>query len=507
MSAAASPEPVRAPATTGAAGAALAQAVKEQEEGLLACVHCGFCLPACPTYRRLGDEADSPRGRLYLMQAVVEGRLDPGSEGFRTHIDRCLGCRACEPVCPSGVRYGHLLELARHVGREAKPASPFSRLVLRVLAWPWLARPAMLAARLLRATGFAALAVRLGSRTGPPGRFRLGMAMLAASVPSRLPEPPPRPSAGPGTSNAPAPSRLPERSQPGAAASVREGGAPERPPAARPSERRPSPRSAAPLRPERPSPPPSAAATVGVLLGCVQAGLFSRVNRATVRVLQANGYAVTPVPDQGCCGALHAHAGDLETARKMARKNVDAFAAAGVDYLAMNASGCGAAVAEYGTLLAGDPDYARSAADVAARSRDVSQLLAERGPAPGAPVSMTATSDAPCHLLHAQGVKTAPEAVLAAVAGLQALPLPNAAECCGGAGIYGITQKELGSRIGGDKAKNVLATGADAVLTANPGCMMQIGAMLRLGGRPLPVFHPLELLDESYRRAGWYHES
>lgn len=482
MSAAASLGPTRAAATADAAGAALARAVKEQEEGLLACVHCGFCLPACPTYRRLGDEADSPRGRLYLMQAVVEGRLDPGSDGFQTHIDRCLGCRACEPVCPSGVRYGHLLELARHVGREAKPASPFSRLVLRVLALPWLARPAMLAARLLRATGLAALAVRLGPRTGPPGRFRLGMAMLAASAPSRLPEPRPRPSTGPGTSGelaASARSRPPEPSQPGAAASVREGGAAERPPAA----------------------------TVGVLLGCVQAGLFSRVNRATVRVLKANGYAVTPVPGQGCCGALHAHAGDLETARRMARKNVDAFAAAAVDYLAMNASGCGAAVAEYGTLLASDPDYARAAADVAARSRDVSQLLAERGPAPGAPVSLTATCDAPCHLLHAQGVETAPEAVLAAVAGLQALPLPNAAECCGGAGIYGITQKELGNRIGGDKAKSVLATGADAVLTANPGCMMQIGAMLRLNGRPLPVFHPLELLDESYRRAGWYHES
>lgn len=496
MSAAASPGPARVPATTISAGAALAQAVKEQEEGLLACVHCGFCLPACPTYRRLGDEADSPRGRLYLMQAVVEGRLDPGSDGFRTHIDRCLGCRACEPVCPSGVRYGHLLELARHVGREAKPASLFSRLVLRVLAAPWLARLAMLAARLLRATGSAALAVRLGPSASPPGRFRLGMAMLAASAPSRLPEPRPRPSAGPGTSGelaASARSRSPEPSPPGAAASVREGGAQERPPAL--------------LQPERPSPPPRAAVTVGVLLGCVQAGLFSRVNRATVRVLQANGYAVTPVPGQGCCGALHAHAGDLETARKMARKNVDAFTAAGVDYLAMNASGCGAAVAEYGTLLASDPDYARSAADVAARSRDVSQLLAERGPAPGAPVSLTATCDAPCHLLHAQGVETAPEAVLAAVAGLQALPLPNAAECCGGAGLYGITQKELGSRIGGDKAKSVLATGADAVLTANPGCMMQIGAMLRLDGRPLPVFHPLELLDESYRRAGRYHES
>lgn len=437
------------------AAASLAQAVAEQEEGLLACVHCGFCLPACPTYRRLGDEADSPRGRLYLMQAVVEGRLDPSSDGFRTHIDRCLGCRACEPVCPSGVRYGHLLELARQVGREARPPSPFSRLVLRTLASPWLARPAMLAARLLRATKLAAVVVRLGPRTGPPGRFRLGMAMLAASAPSRLPEPQP-------------------------------------------------PRSASPA--ERP-PPPRRPATVGVLLGCVQDGLFSRVNRATVRVLRANGYDVATVPGQGCCGALHAHAGDLETARKMARKNIDAFAAAGVDYLAMNASGCGAAVAEYGTLLSGDPAYARRATDVAARSRDVSQLLAERGPAPGAPVPLAATCDAPCHLLHAQGVESAPEAVLAAVAGLQALPLPNAAECCGGAGLYGITQKELGSRIGGDKAKSVAATGADAVLTANPGCMMQIGAMLRLDGRPLPVLHPVELLDESYRRAGWYHDS
>lgn len=477
------------------AAASLAQAVAEQEEGLLACVHCGFCLPACPTYRRLGDEADSPRGRLYLMQAVVEGRLDPSSDGFRTHIDRCLGCRACEPVCPSGVPYGHLLELARHVGREARPPSPFSRLVLRILASPWLARPAMLAARLLRATKLAAVVARLGPRTGPPGRFRLGMAMLAASAPSRLPEPkPPRPP-GPGTSSrlaASAQSPVPEPLRSPVGASVREDGATERPPVAGPAER---------------PPPPRRPATVGVLLGCVQDGLFSRVNRATVRVLRANGYDVATVPGQGCCGALHAHAGDLETARKMARKNIDAFAAAGVDYLAMNASGCGAAVAEYGTLLSGDPAYARRAADVAARSRDVSQLLAERGPAPGAPVPLAATCDAPCHLLHAQGVESAPEAVLAAVAGLQALPLPNAAECCGGAGLYGITQKELGSRIGGDKAKSVAATGADAVLTANPGCMMQIGAMLRLDGRPLPVLHPVELLDESYRRAGWYHDS
>ena len=444
------------------AAGALAQAVKEQEEGLLACVHCGFCLPACPTYRRLGDEADSPRGRLYLMQAVVEGRLNPDADAFQTHIDRCLGCRACEPVCPSGVAYGHLLELARHVGREARPPSLAVRLLLSVLRRPWLARAALLAARLLRATKLSAGVGRPRSGSGPPGPLRLGMAMLAASAPSRLPESPPSP---PVASSPPPPPPAPATT-------------PQHPPA-----------------------------SVGVLLGCVQAGLFSRVNRATVRVLQANGYAVTPVPGQGCCGALHAHAGDLETARKMARSNVDAFDAAGVDYLAMNAAGCGAAVAEYGTLLSHDRAYARRAAEIAARSRDVSQLLAERGPVSGAPVPLAATSDAPCHLLHAQGVDGPPNAVLAAVPGLRVLPLPNAAECCGGAGVYGITQRELGSRIGRDKVKNVLATGADAVVTGNPGCMMQIGAGLRLEGRPLPVLHPVELLDESYRRAGLYNGS
>ena len=450
-----SPPPEGVAAAPSQATAALSQAVKEQEEGLLACVHCGFCLPACPTYRRLGDEADSPRGRLYLMQAVVEGRMNPAADAFHTHIERCLGCRACEPVCPSGVAYGHLLELARRVGREVRSPPLIARLALRVLGTPWMARPALLAARLLRAAKLAAVVARLGPRSGPPGPLRLGMAMLAAS----------------------APSRLPGRSQPRRA--------PEPPP----------------------HPQPDTRPTVGVLLGCVQAGLFSRVNRATVRVLQANGYTVTPVPGQGCCGALHAHAGDLEAARTMARNNVDAFDAAGVDFLAMNASGCGAAVAEYGTLLAGDPAYAARAAKIAARSRDISQLLADRGPVPGAPVHLSATLDAPCHLLHAQGVDGPPSAVLAKVPGLQVLPLPNAAECCGGAGLYGITQRELGSRIGRDKVESVLSTGADTVVTGNPGCMMQIGAGLRLAGHPLDVLHPVELLDESYRRAGLYDRS
>ena len=432
-----------------AAADSLARAVKEQEEGLLNCVHCGFCLPSCPTYRRLGDEADSPRGRLHLMRAVVEGRLDAGSEAFQTHIGRCLGCRACEPVCPSGVEYGNLLELARHVGGEARRRSLLTRLLLRVFGTEWVARPAMLAGRAVRATGIPALMTRLLAGSAPPRGPRLGLAMLAASAPAR------------GLRTAPAGSG--------------------------------SPRAAAGRH-----------ATVGLLTGCVQAGLFSRVNDATVRVLEANGYEVVPVEAQGCCGALHAHAGDLEAARTMARRNVEAFEAAGVDHLAMNASGCGAAMAEYGSLLSHDPDMCARAAAIAGRVRDVSELLAACGPVRGGAVPMKATYDAPCHLVHAQRVSGPPQAVLGAVPELDVLPLAGATECCGGAGIYGLTHPHLGGWIGGDKVRSVMESGADALVTGNPGCMMQIGAGLRLAGSEMPVLHLVELLDESYRRAGLY---
>lgn len=430
----------------------LASAVREQEQGLLNCVHCGFCLPACPTYRRLGDEADSPRGRLYLMQAVVEGRLDPGAEAFHTHIGRCLGCRACEPVCPSGVEYGHLLELARHVGREARRPPLLVRALLRVFGTAWMARPAMLAGRFLRATRIPALLTRLLAGADPPGGPRLGIAMLAASAP---------------------------------------------PPAL------PRPARTHPPRP-RPAAAPAPHTTVGVLTGCVQAGLFARVNQATVRVLRANGYRVVTVPRQGCCGALHAHAGDLETARSLARRNVEAFEAAGVDVIAMNASGCGAAMADYGSLLAHDEEMAPRAAGIAARVRDVSELLAERGPAAGGSVPLTVTCDAPCHLLHAQGVADAPARVLDAIPDVEVVPLPGAAECCGGAGIYGLTNRRLGGWIGSDKVQSVRGTGAAALVTGNPGCMMQIGAGLALDGARIPVLHLVELLDESYRRGGLY---
>ena len=449
----------------------LASAVREQEKGLLNCVHCGFCLPACPTYRRLGDEADSPRGRLYLMQAVVEGRLDPGAEAFHTHVGRCLGCRACEPVCPSGVEYGHLLELARHVGREARRPPLLVRALLRVFGTGWMARPAMLAGRLLRATRIPALLTRLPAGAGPPGGARLAIAMLAASAPPPV---------------LPAPAHPTASTRPTVPA-----------------------RPTAPARPPEPPAPPTPApsaqhTTVGVLTGCVQAGLFARVNQATVRVLRANGYRVVTVPRQGCCGALHAHAGDLETARSLARRNVEAFESAGVDVIAMNASGCGAAMADYGALLAHDEEMASRAAAIAARVRDVSELLAERGPAAGGPVPLKVTCDAPCHLLHAQGVADAPARVLDAIPDVEVIPLPGAAECCGGAGIYGLTNRRLGGWIGSDKVRDVLGTGAAALVTGNPGCMMQIGAGLALEGAAIPVLHLVELLDESYRRGGLY---
>lgn len=469
---------------------ALARAIEAQEERLLNCVHCGFCLPACPTYRRLGDEADSPRGRLYLMQAVVEGRLDAGSDAFQTHIGRCLGCRACEPVCPSGVEYGHLLELARQVGGEARTPSLLERLLPRIFGSGALARPAMLAGRLLRATGLPAVAARAlagGHRAGEQserqghekerGRIArvaaaagLGLAMLAASAPAR--ELFHKRLDSPSRHRGP---RAQGRGNGATGASV-----------------------------QRPVAAGANTPTVAILTGCVQAGLFSRVNEATARVLTANGYHVVQVPAQGCCGALHAHGGALETARDMARCNVRAFEGAEADFLAMNASGCGAAMADYGSLLADDESMGPRARRFAQRVRDVSQLLADRGPLTGAPIPLRVTYDAPCHLLHAQGVSGAPARVLESIPGLEVVPLAGAAECCGGAGIYGLTQPDLGGWIGSDKVRNIVETGAEALVTGNPGCMMQIGAGLALAGSRIPVVHLVELLDESYRRAGLY---
>jgi len=439
------------PSMAPAAPAALDQALEAQRERLLPCVHCGFCLPACPTYNRLGDEADSPRGRLHLMQAVVDGRLDAGSDAFQTHIDRCLGCRACEPVCPSGVEYGSLLELARDVAARHRRPAVLARLLLRVFDVPALRRAFFAGGRLVRGSGLAAAAARVLPAKGVLGSARLGLAMLAATAPwqglRRVP-------AGPGADGV--------------------------------------------------HPAPPRRGRVALLEGCVQDGLYRRVNEATRRVLEANGWEVIAAPGQDCCGALHAHGGDLAGARGLARTNVACFESIDIEHVVVNAAGCGAAMKEYGHLLAGDPGFGARATALAHKVRDVTEILARVGPRRGAPMSCKVAVDHPCHLLHAQRVGRAPLDVLAAVPGVEVTEVENASECCGGAGIYGITHPDLGGSIGGDKVAAVRAAECDALATANPGCMMQIGAGLRLEGAREGVIHPVEVLDESYRRAGYY---
>ncbi len=433
----------------------LARALEAQRDELMTCVHCGFCLPACPTYRRLGDEADSPRGRLYLMRGVVEERLEPSAEAFRVHIDRCLGCRACEPVCPSGVRYGTLLELAREVSARHHRPPLLARALLVVFGSSRLAGLFFAVGRMIRGLGVAALLSRALPGRGLLGSARLGLGMLASSV------------AWSGLRHVPAGEK---------AASGQ--GAPD----ATTGKRQ----------------------RVGILRGCVQEGLYGRVNQATRRVLDANGLEVVEVAGQGCCGALHAHGGALGRARRLARANITRFEAADVDLVVVNAAGCSAAMKEYGHLLADDPTFADRARRLSRRTRDLMELLAELGPRPGGAVPRSVAFDHPCHLLHAQGIEQAPLTVLSAVQALDVRVVADASECCGGAGIYGMTHPDLGGRIGGDKVAAVRAAAADVVTTPNPGCMMQIGAGLLLSGAGEHVVHPVELLDESYRRAGYY---
>ncbi|HEX6535580.1 MAG TPA: heterodisulfide reductase-related iron-sulfur binding cluster [Gemmatimonadaceae bacterium] len=399
--------------------------------GIMTCVHCGFCLQACPTYLALGDENDSPRGRILLMRAVAEGELSPDDPDVATHIDRCLGCRGCESACPSGVPYGALLEATRATLGARRPAPLVARLLLWTFARPRVLRPLLAAARLLRASGLARLLARL------PGRAGFGFAMLAASA-----------------------SPIPER--------------------------------------EYRLPGTGARGRVAPLLGCVMDGLFAHANRATARTLAANDYAIVPAPAQGCCGALHAHAGDLEGARALARANIAAFERSGADFVVVNASGCGAMMKEYGHLLADDPEWAARAAALAARVRDVSELLAAAGPRPGAPLPYRATYDAPCHLVHAQRVTRPPLAVLAAIPELELVPLADAEQCCGSAGIYNLVQPAIALRVLSPKLRNVAATDATLVATGNPGCLMHIGAGMLRAGMSARAVHPVELLDAAY---------
>jgi glycolate oxidase iron-sulfur subunit len=479
-----------------------AAALRAEEAGLLACVHCGFCLNACPTYTRLGHEGDSPRGRLDLMRAVVEGRLDADDESFRVHIDRCLGCRACEPVCPSGVPYGFLLERARAAIAESTGVGPSSRLLIAAFTGP-LSGAAGVLSRLLRGSGLPRLMVRL-----LPAGFtlpRLGMAMLAASAPwpglRRLEA---APKSASGAAEQPDPAM-------GEASAVADGaGAAAADVATDPQRAFAQPHGLAGAFPAATAAPGPARqdgqdgqagpGQVAILRGCVQDALFRRVNDATVRVLKANGHTLVDAPEQRCCGALDAHAGRLPRALELARANIGSFEAAGADTIVVNAAGCGAMMKEYGEQLRHDPEWADRAAAFSARVRDIAEILVEHGCRTGAPLPLTVTYDAPCHLHHAQRIREAPLQLLDRIPGLRRVPLRDADECCGGAGLYGVHHPELGGRISADKIGAVRDSGAEVVVTPNPGCIMQIGAALLLHGDDTPVLHPVELIDESYRR-------
>ena len=405
------------------------------------CVHCGFCLTTCPTYVLWGEEMDSPRGRIYLMQSGLEG--EPLSDSMVQHFDACLGCMACVTSCPSGVQYDRLIEATRAQVERRHDRPPADRL-LREAIFALFPHPRRL--RLLRgplaayrSTGLQ----RLVQRSGVLARISPTLAAMEALAPPVRPAPP-----------------LPERVE------------------ARGSRR----------------------AVVGMLTGCVQREFFPRVNAATARVLAMEGCDVVIPRGQGCCGALSVHNGRDEEAIRFARRTVEVFEAAGVERVVVNAAGCGSSMKEYTEPLRDDPSYAGRAARFAATVRDVSEVLNELGPvAERHPLPVTVAYHDACHLAHAQGVRAQPRALLRAIPGLELREIADPEICCGSAGIYNLLHPGPAGELGERKARDVLATGAQMMVTANPGCLMQVASSIgRLGG-DVALAHTVEVLDASLR--------
>ncbi|OLT14057.1 glycolate oxidase [Pseudonocardia sp. CNS-139] len=404
------------------------------------CVHCGFCLPTCPTYQLWGEEMDSPRGRIYLMDLAEKGEI-PLDGPFTEHVDRCLGCMACVTACPSGVQYDRLLEsvrpqIERNVEREQSDKL-FRDAIFALFPYRNRLRLAALPGALYQKLRAIPAVARLAERL--PGRF--------AAMESLLPP-----------------------------VSVREAFArlPVFTPAA--GERR---------------------ARVALLSGCVQDVFFHRVNEATVRVLAAEGCDVLVPREQGCCGALELHAGREHSALTRAKRDIAVFETLDVDHVVANVAGCGSSMKEYGHLLADDPEWADRAAAFSATVRDVHEVLADLGPrAERRPFRGRVAYHDACHLGHAQGVREQPRAVLRSIPELVLVDLPEAALCCGSAGIYNMVMPEAADELGARKAANVRSVEPDLVVTANPGCLLQIGKHL---GRATPLLHPVQLLDASIR--------
>ncbi|HEX6248895.1 MAG TPA: glycolate oxidase subunit GlcF [Nocardioidaceae bacterium] len=405
------------------------------------CVHCGFCLPTCPTYVLWGEEMDSPRGRIYLMKEGVDG--EPMTDSMVQHWDRCLGCMACVTACPSGVQYDKLIEATR-AQVERRHERTAQDKALRGLIFALFPHPRRL--RLLRGPLRGAQRTgldRLLRRTGLLERISPQLAAMENLAP-RLGKP----------------ETLPER-------------------IAAQGQRR---------------------AVVGMLTGCVQGAFFPGVNAATARVLQAEGCDVIVPRAQGCCGALSVHNGREEEAQRFARALVDAFEEAGVDRVVVNAAGCGSTMKEYADLLADDQAYAHRARAFAEKVRDVSEILVELGPvAERHPLQATVAYHDACHLAHAQGVRSQPRELLRGIPGLEVREIPEAEICCGSAGIYNIINPEPARDLGDRKAANIVSTGAELLVTANPGCLMQVASAIERSGHPMGMAHTVEVLDASIR--------
>lgn len=422
------------------------------------CVHCGFCLSTCPSYRVLGKEMDSPRGRIYLMDAIhtQEAGL---SETSVEHFDSCLGCLACTTACPSGVQYDRLIADTRNQIERQHPRSLGDwltrQLIFQLFPYPQRLR-LLLPLFWLYQQGLQPL-VR---RTGLLQRLAPRLAAMEATLPALNRK----------TLTAPAfPTIIPAQG------------------------------------PKR--------YRVGMILGCVQQIFFHPVNAATARVLSANGCEIVIPPNQGCCAALPAHQGQEEQAKVLARQTIDRFEGSDVEFIIINAAGCGHTLKEYGHILADDPAYAAKAKAFAERVRDAQEFLAEvglttplsplsggdRSSSDGKPEELTLVYQDACHLLHGQKISVQPRQLLRQIPGIRLREPVDAALCCGSAGVYSLLQPEIASELGQQKARNLAATGAQAIASPNPGCALQIRRHLELQGQSLPVLHPLELLDLAIR--------
>jgi glycolate oxidase iron-sulfur subunit len=411
----------------------------------LSCVHCGLCLPACPTYTQNGHEADSPRGRIQLMLGLATGKIE-ATESVRHHLDLCLDCRACETACPSGVVYHELIEETRTQLAEGRKLRGQERLMqwlfYNVFVHPQRLKLALWPARILQKLGIYLVLRKAGLFRVLPDRLRKMEQMLPAT--GRI-----------------WPKKLPERTPAVGKQKV----------------------------------------TVGFFAGCIGSVMFDEVNRQAVELLSASGANVIAPATQCCCGAIHQHNGAHAPAMEFARRNIDAFIPAGgapVDLIATNIAGCGAMLREYDFVLRDDPLYAERAKLFASRVRDISEVLMELGlPAMNHPIHEIATYHDACHLAHAQKVTAAPRALLAAIPGLKLFPLPECDMCCGAAGTYNLTQPEMSGQLAERKLKNIESTGAAICVTGNVGCAMQIQSQADVRGDKLRVYHPVELLHRA----------